>query len=144
MFHRPLTRQFSLVVFIAMGLVLQAQSVWACQLMDGASSVICCCDEGKSELCDRGGDCDQLNTTEVSAGESCCDVSAQHISAVASHQTTPNIQVVLLNGPQPPPPIPSSIPLLDSTPAAQALLFEYFPTLPVDPPRYLITQRIRL
>lgn len=79
------------------GLSIQAQTLFACDLMDAPAKTECCCGEHMKDGCAMGGGCDFAH----SGG--CCDVTvdvrSQELAATA---TTAAKRIVGLDAPQPP------------------------------------------
>lgn len=88
-----------------LGLFFQFQTVFACELMDSKPKPVCCCDESGDMTmgCGMNGNCQDEAASFVNAVD-CCEKNYQTPPSVKS--TAPgaaNTQVLLLDGPQPPP-----------------------------------------
>lgn len=146
MVWNPLFRQRLVLATLFMGLFSQFQMVFACELMDGKTQYVCCCDEAgnMSKGCAMGGGCQhQMPDSAMASG--CCEVSYQQApSAKATTPGSTGLQVLLLDAPQPPP-MPASFDILEFALASGALRFTRFV-----PPRvagtntYLLTNRFRI
>ena len=78
MVWNPLFRQRLVLATLFMGLFSQFQMVFACELMDGKTQYVCCCDEAgnMSKGCAMGGGCQhQMPDSAMASG--CCEVSYQ-------------------------------------------------------------------
>jgi len=100
--RNPLVQRTVALLFLLTVLLSQVQVVFACDLMDGRPSPVCCCDDDMSEGCDMGGGCPLNGGTPSNAG--CCDVSLDTLSEVSmGAANTTAAPVTLLEAPRPPP-----------------------------------------
>jgi hypothetical protein len=137
-------RTFALL-FLLIGLLSQVQLVFACDLMDGKSSTVCCCGNDMSGGCEMGGGCPMGESIQAERG--CCDISVDTISNVMMGTSdSAAARVTLLDAPRPPP-----LPVFG---AAGSILTPRSIALPSSPFRaratcdstglYLVTNRIRI
>lgn len=151
MISNPLFRRFTAAILMFVGLFAQFQLVFACEETDGQPKAVCCCDEqsemsGMSGGCDSGEGCQDRAGPPVPNPTECCDVSYAPVpSATATAAGWHSQKVLLLDGPQPPPPIPAAFALLDFSHTRSLLCFS-----PAPPPlvagtnTYLLTKRLRI
>jgi hypothetical protein len=134
------------LLFVLTGLSSQIQVVFACDLMDGKSSTVCCCGDDMSGGCEMGGGCPMEEGIQSGAG--CCEISVDTLSDVTMGASGSAAgQVTLLDAPRPPP-----LPLFNVAAAATfALRFSALPSSPFRAPVtsngaavYLVTNRIRI
>ncbi|WP_072659973.1 hypothetical protein [Mariprofundus micogutta] len=139
-------RQFVLLTLLLSSTLPSIQTVFACDFMDGKVQTVCCC-EGPEAMMDcetGGGGCD---TNEAIPASGCCEVTDVYqpvLDAVAlpgSH----SFQLLMLDAPQPPPVLLSS--LLSH---GMGVRFQDAPFLYSFPPwgsgtnTYLLTSRLRI
>lgn len=98
----PSFHQFVMASILLVGLLSPFQTVFACELMDGKTQYVCCCDEAGeiSKGCAVGDS--RQNQLPMAEGD-CCEVSylpAPGSTAIAQQQQA---QLLLLDAPQPPP-----------------------------------------
>ncbi|HSH42286.1 MAG TPA: hypothetical protein VK973_09215 [Arenicellales bacterium] len=146
MIKRHLSRHFIVAVAIFVGLFAQFQAVLACELMGGKVQSVCCCDEpgDMSKGCAMGGGCQDQAPGSATAMD-CCAVSYQEApSAKAAPPGVANIQVLLLDAPQPPP-IPASFHVPEFPPVDYAPRYTRFvPPWVAGTYTYLLTNRFRI
>jgi hypothetical protein len=146
MIRSPFSRRVIIAMAMFLGLFSQFQVVFACELMDGKTRTVCCCDErgDMSMGCAKGGGCqDQAPGSATSMD--CCEVSYRAApNAKATPPGSAGLQVLLLDAPQPPP-IPVSFTIQEFSPSSDVLRFTRSA-----PPRvagtdiYLLTNRFRI
>jgi len=91
------------LMFLISALSVQAQTLFACQLMDDAPKTTCCCGEHMKDGCPMGGGCD---SAPGSMATDCCDVTVDvELQDVAVAETAAKL-ITQLNAPQPPPAVP--------------------------------------
>ena len=143
--HSAILRQLVLTLLLLSSTLPSIQSVFACNHMDGMIQVTCCCEGSEAMGCDMGGGgCDANEAIPVSG---CCEVTDVYqpvIDAVAlpgSH----SFQLLMLDAPQPPPALLSSLFSYDL-----GLNLQASPYLNPSPPwrlgtkTYLLTNRLRI
>lgn len=89
--------------FLCTALFSQTQILYACELMDGKPTLVCCCGESMSDGCPMSESC--AMQADADKGR-CCDVSQDSLTddAVMAHSSlTVDFLTLLLDGPQPPP-----------------------------------------
>lgn len=137
-----LLRRLAAPAALLLGLLLHAQVLYACGLMETAPSQACCCLDDMQTDCNAGGGCDMPTAAPAT---SCCEISIE-VPAADLHmvQAEDSSAVKSLHAPQPPPdfsslsdllPTPVRIvpaPLLAHTPPGSRL------------PPYLATLRLRI
>ncbi|MGR9106053.1 MAG: hypothetical protein ACU843_03885 [Gammaproteobacteria bacterium] len=127
------------------GLSSQIQVVFACDLMDGLRSSVCCCADDMADGCAMGGGCGM--ETDLLKISGCCDVSVEPLSDVASIGPSSTLnQVALQIAPQPPPLALFSVSTLSDP---QLGLIKVACSGPTDPgfvraKIYLVTNRLRI
>jgi len=98
----PTARRF-VAVLVLLGLGGQAQAMYACEIMGGGPTVVCCCGERMTDGCEMEGRCDGRDPS-LSGTDDCCAVieaESGDLDAVASAASVQ--RVALLDAPQPPP-----------------------------------------
>lgn len=98
-----LQRTFSALLLLV-ALLSQVQILFACDSLQGAPSVVCCCGEHDTAGCPMGEHCGMTDQAQVSA---CCELSYDTLNdaGMASSSSTADCLVLLLDGSQPPPAI---------------------------------------
>ena len=100
---RNLTLQRMLIlVFLCSSLLSQTQILFACEMMDGAPRLVCCCGEHHSDACPMADACGLFENADA---QRCCEVSHDALAdeAVIHGASTTDWLTQLLDGPQPPP-----------------------------------------
>ena len=99
--HHTTIRRFVAILFLLSSLSVQAQTLFACNLMDEAPKAECCCEDQMKSGCDMGGSCDFSNGLAVG---NCCDVTVDIDTqdGVVVSSTEARL-VTQLDAPQPPP-----------------------------------------
>jgi len=89
------------------GLGAHMQLLFACEVMDGAPKLVCCCDaEASADGCESGGGC---VTHAAATAQGCCEITLAPAADLASMTSTPHGQILaLLPGAQMPPITPSA------------------------------------
>lgn len=137
-------RTFALL-FLLIGLLSQSQVIFACNLMDGKTSTVCCCGEDMSRGCEMGGGCPMDEVPRTDAG--CCEISvATLLDVTMGAPGSAAGQVILLDAPRPPP-----FPVFGATASIRAPRPIALPSSPFRAPVarngaavYLVTNRIRI
>lgn len=133
-------RRVAAPVALLLGLLLHAQVLYACGIMETAPSYACCCMDDMQKGCDTGGGCEAPATV-------CCDVSID-VPAADLHmvQAQDASTVESLHAPQPPPdfislsdPLPLAVPSIPAPAPSPG----YTPPGSQLPP-YLATLRLRI
>ena len=100
-FRTSVLQQFVAVIFLMSVLYTHAQTLFACDLMDGTPKTECCCDENMEDGCPMGGGCDNA-PGEIVTG--CCDISVElYVQNSVVTSTLEEQLVTQLNASQPPP-----------------------------------------
>jgi len=88
-------------MFLA-GLGAHMQLLFACEVMDGAPKLVCCCDtEAPADGCDNGGGC----VTHAAAAQGCCQIMLAPVADLMSMTSTPQGQLLTLFAAAQAPPI---------------------------------------
>jgi len=128
---------------------MQSEDLFACELLDSGPQTTCCCDADMSKGCLVGGSCEMTDNNSV-IPDACCEVSTQvniglqNLAVADSHQ---NLQVAILDAPQPPPAPAAIIHIPASTSGISDTSNSVSPSsLPpfYGPATYLVTQRFRI
>jgi hypothetical protein len=94
-------RQLIAIAFLISGLLVQVQTLYACQLMDDGPKSTCCCGVHMKDGCAMGGGCD---SGPGAMAMDCCDVTVEvELQDVAVAQTTAAKLITQLDAPRPPP-----------------------------------------
>jgi len=140
MLRHPLLRRVFVTVFLLSSLLVQTQTLYACNLMDTAASPVCCCGEHMDQGCHMGGGCDseKMNT-------GCCDISVEASPYDLSMASgVDNLIVALLTAPQPPPALPVETITLHWPASTETYIERYaLPPWLTGTHTYFSTQRIR-
>lgn len=76
------------------GLCAQMQLLFACELMEGAPTLVCCCDaEATANGCESGGGC---LTHAGGAAEACCEITLAPSAGVTAATPAPQGQLLTL------------------------------------------------
>ena len=138
-FRIALVQRTMVVLFLLISLLMQTQVVFACEMMEGQSSTVCCCDDAMSAGCPMD---ESLQKTD----EGCCEITVEVLSDAAMEAPgSAAVQVTLLDGPQPPPLLADgAIAIITARPSPVFSL--RFRTLPVfdGVVLYRLTRRIRI
>ncbi len=139
-------RRLVLATTLFMGLFTQFQTVFACEFKDGKLQITCCCETSgdMSQGCDMGGGCD-LPAGLVNSDGNCCETSYQAVPGVTA--ITPQLhvqQVLLLDAPQPPPVLVSSLSHPVPVITHSYTLPHQGTSSPLGTLTYLRTQRLRI
>ena len=104
--HRRLCWGVTGLLLLA-GLDAHMQLLFACEIMDGAPKLVCCCDtEAPADGCDSGGGC---GTHAAGTAQGCCEITLPPAADLTPMTSTPQGQLLtLIAAPQVPPIIPPS------------------------------------
>ena len=117
------------------------QVVFACDLIDGQVSRICCCGDQMGDGCTTGSDCD---ISSAQAGYNCCQISFDDSSSVSATSGSHSNTVHPPDDPQPRLPLPGTAnPRLLTSPTQLALHTPVDPSWHRGTQTYLVTLRLR-
>lgn len=141
--NTSLRRMFALLLLIG-GLSVQAQTLFACQLMDDGPKTTCCCDEPRDGGCAMGGGC---GSAPGGMAADCCEVTVDvELQDVTVTATTVVKLITQLDAPQPPPAVAATTEFSFVLPdhPAHPNLHDYALAWSPGTHTYLVTNRFRL
>ncbi len=148
-FRQHFLRKSLWLVVLFGSLAMQSENLFACGLMDSGPQTNCCCDQDMDNGCQMGGGCETTdNGVVLSTG--CCEISSQvnvGLQTLAVSDSHQNLQMAMLNAPQPPPaPVAFVLTPVDTARTILSLHNVKPPSvLPsYGPSTYLVTQRFRI
>jgi len=98
-----IVRRLIAAAFLLTGFIVPLQAVYACGLMKGPPSTVCCCSADMTDGCATGGGC----ATPTVDAPSCCDIALDMPPALNSVSPAPAHAAVM---PQVPEPVPALSP----------------------------------
>lgn len=104
-FRQHFLRKSLWLVVLFGSLAMQSENLFACGLMDSGPQTTCCCDQDMDKGCLMGGGCDTADN-DVVLSTGCCEISTQvnvGLQTLAVPDSHQNLQVAVLEAPQPPP-----------------------------------------
>jgi len=139
-------RKWALIIFLIVGVFPQIQAVFACEKIDDRVQFKSdCMPMGDTSMpCVQMQDC--LSGMEMTTSDECCDLTNDNTANVRNIAQNLSLEkILLLDGPQPPPLIPSIIQIVQMN---GSILYQRFIILSLDhfsvSDTYLQTQRFRI
>jgi len=97
-----IVRRLIAAAFLLTGFIVPSQAVYACGLMKGPPSTICCCSADMTDGCTTGGGC----ATPTAEAPSCCDIAQATPPALNAVSPAPAQAAAMPQVPEPVPVLP--------------------------------------
>jgi len=135
-------RRLVATAFLLTGFIAPLQAVYACELMNGPPSTVCCCSADMADGCTTGGGC----ATPTAGTPNCCDIAQDAPPGLNAVSPAPAHAAVM---PQVPEPVPALLPypsfaLKPSQPAHPTIPRGGAPIWVAGTDTYLDTLRLRI